>query len=60
MVEERGQIAVAAISAAAAEAAGPGWADMAVAAEPRDEALLELAVQLCQTEGDAQGQVMGE
>ena len=60
LVEERGQIAVAAISAAAAKAAGPGWAAMAIAAEPRDEALLELAVQLCQTEGDAQGQVMGE
>jgi uroporphyrinogen-III synthase len=40
-------IAVAAISAAAAEAAGDGWAAKAVAAAPRDQALLELAAKLC-------------
>jgi uroporphyrinogen-III synthase len=44
-----GTIQAAAISAATAEAAGAGWATLAVAPEPRDEALLELAVKLCQT-----------
>jgi uroporphyrinogen-III synthase len=43
----KGSIRVAAISAAAAEAAGGGWAAKAVAAEPRDQALLELAAKLC-------------
>lgn len=42
---------IAAISPAVAEAAGPGWADVAVARRPRDEALLELAAKLCQTGG---------
>ena len=46
----RARIAVAAISAAAAAAAGGGWGRIAAAAQPRDEALLELAVELCQTE----------
>ena len=45
--DRRQALAVAAISAAAAEAAGPGWAAMAVAAEPRDHALLEAAAKLC-------------
>lgn len=44
---DKGSIAVAAISAAAAAAAGEGWAAKAVAAEPRDQALLELAAKLC-------------
>ncbi len=44
---ERAAIAVAAISPAAAEAVGDGWAAKAVAAAPRDQALLELAAQLC-------------
>jgi uroporphyrinogen-III synthase len=43
----KGSIRVAAISAAAAEAAGEGWAAKAVAAAPRDQALLELAAKLC-------------
>jgi len=47
LVPERRRIALAAISAAAAAAAGAGWAEIAVAAAPRDEALLELAVKLC-------------
>ena len=42
---------IAAISAATAEAAGPGWTSVAVAAAPRDQALLELAAKLCQTKG---------
>ena len=43
------QIALAAISQAAANAAGPGWKAKAVALHPRDHALLELAVKLCKT-----------
>ena len=49
---ERGAIDVAAISPAAAAAAGEGWRRKAAAAAPRDEALLELAAQLCQTVPD--------
>jgi uroporphyrinogen-III synthase len=53
---ERGSIRLAAISPAAAEAAGEGWAAKAVAAAARDEALLEVARRLCQSEGpDAAG-----
>lgn len=44
---ERRTIAVAAISPAVAAAAGEGWAAKAVAAAPRDQALLELAAKLC-------------
>lgn len=51
LVPARATIRIAAISAAAAEAAGTGWAAVAVAERPRDEALLELAVKLCQTGG---------
>lgn len=56
--EAKDRIALAAISEAAASAAGPGWKAKAVASQPRDHALLELAVKLCKTgrpgiEGDA-------
>jgi uroporphyrinogen-III synthase len=44
---DRARIAIAAISPAAAAAAGSGWAAKAVAAAPRDQALLELAAKLC-------------
>ena len=44
---DKAAIAVAAISPAAAAAAGEGWAVKAVAPAPRDQALLELAAQLC-------------
>jgi uroporphyrinogen-III synthase len=44
---DRAGIAIAAISPAAAAAAGAGWAAKAVAAAPRDQALLELAAKLC-------------
>jgi uroporphyrinogen-III synthase len=47
VVADRSGIAIAAISAAAAQAAGEGWAAKAAAASPRDEALLELAAKLC-------------
>lgn len=50
---DKTSIAVAAISAAAAEAVGEGWAAKAVAAAPRDQALLELAAKLCNTDGEA-------
>lgn len=45
--EARARIALVAISANAAEAAGSGWEEVAIAAEPRDEALLEEAARLC-------------
>ena len=45
----RGHVSLAAISQAAAEAAGPGWRRIAVAGRPRDEALLEIAAKLCKT-----------
>jgi uroporphyrinogen-III synthase len=53
LVRDRPSIAIAAISAAAAEAAGEGWAAKAVAAAPRDQALLELAAKLCNTGAEA-------
>jgi uroporphyrinogen-III synthase len=48
---DRGRIMIAAISARTARAAGSGWQHVAVAARPRDEALLELAAKLCQSAG---------
>jgi uroporphyrinogen-III synthase len=47
LVEARGRVRIALISAAAAEAAGEGWAAKGVAERPRDEALLEVAAKLC-------------
>lgn len=47
----RGEAAIAAISPAAAEAAGTGWRAVAVAGAPRDPALLEVAAKLCQSDG---------
>ncbi|MGQ0660061.1 uroporphyrinogen-III synthase [Sphingosinicella sp.] len=49
LVGDRSRIAVAAISPRTARAAGSGWRQVAVAAEPRDHALLALAAKLCQT-----------
>lgn len=43
----RGRIAIAAISGATAEAAGPGWLEVAIAHEPNDRSLLALAKELC-------------
>ena len=45
----RTALRIAAISPAAAQAAGTGWESRAASASPRDEALLELAAKLCQT-----------
>lgn len=47
----REAIRIAAISAAAAASAGPGWRQVSVASAPSDEALLECAAKLCKTEG---------
>ena len=47
LIEDRRRIAIAAISAAAAEAVGSGWVEVHIAAEPGDDALLALAARLC-------------
>ena len=47
---ERASVRLAAISPAAAEAAGEGWKNLSVADIPRDHALLELAASLCKTD----------
>ena len=47
LVEDRASVAVAAISAAAADAAGGGWAAIEAAETPADDALLALAARLC-------------
>ena len=51
----RGAIRIAAISAETAAVAGAGWRSVDVAAAPRDQALLELAAKLCQTEARMNG-----
>jgi uroporphyrinogen-III synthase len=56
LVPDRAPISLAAISAAAADAAGPGWAAVHVADRPRDHALLELAARLCKTAGLKDGE----
>lgn len=47
LVTARGDIAIAAISAAAATACGTGWRDVAAVDSPADGALLALAAALC-------------
>jgi uroporphyrinogen-III synthase len=47
LVDDRGSIALAAISAAAADAAGGGWESSQAAHKPTDDALLALAARLC-------------
>jgi uroporphyrinogen-III synthase len=49
LTPDRAAIIVAAISDEVAKAAGTGWKQVAIAAAPRDEALLELAAKLCQS-----------
>jgi uroporphyrinogen-III synthase len=51
LVPDRSRVSVAAISPRTARAVGSGWRRVAVAAEPRDHALLALAAKLCHTEG---------
>ena len=48
---DKSRIRIAAISARTARAAGEGWQSVAVAPRPRDQALLELAAELCQKAG---------
>lgn len=50
LVPDRSAVEIAAISARSARAAGEGWKRVAVAAQARDHALLELAAKLCQRE----------
>ena len=47
LVADRGSVAIAAISAAAAESVGAGWEAVASADQPTDEAVLALAARLC-------------
>ena len=47
LVKDRGDSLIAAISPAAAEAAGAGWEAVEAAGEPSDDALLALAARLC-------------
>lgn len=47
---DRSAVRIAAISAAAMDAAGSGWKCSEAAPAPRDDALLELAAKLCKTE----------
>jgi uroporphyrinogen-III synthase len=47
LVSDRTSILIAAISSAAADAAGPGWAAVETAESPTDEALLATAARLC-------------
>ena len=49
LAQERYQTAIAAISEAAAEAAGTGWEQIEVAERPDDSSLLALAAMLCHT-----------
>jgi uroporphyrinogen-III synthase len=50
LASDRAKLILAAISAPVSAAAGGGWREVAIAAAPRDEALLELAAKLCQNE----------
>jgi uroporphyrinogen-III synthase len=52
---DRAAIRITCISQAVADAAGPGWASVRAAAQPRDEAVLELAAELCKTGGSDTG-----
>lgn len=47
LIADRSAVRIAAISEAAAEAAGEGWASVDTAERPTDEALLALAARLC-------------
>ena len=49
LTDERGTIAIAAVSGAAAAIVGTGWGEIQVAPEPSDDALLALAARLCNT-----------
>lgn len=46
---DRARVRIAAISPAAADACGEGWAEVAAASQPDDATLLSLAAKLCKT-----------
>ncbi len=48
LAADKSRIRIAAISLKTARAAGEGWQSVSVAPRPRDQALLELAAELCQ------------
>ncbi|HET9811111.1 MAG TPA: uroporphyrinogen-III synthase [Sphingomicrobium sp.] len=48
---DRSSIAIAAISAEAGTAAGPGWKSVGIAAQPNEQALLAIALDLCNNSG---------
>jgi uroporphyrinogen-III synthase len=48
LARDKSRIRIAAISAKTARAAGEGWQSVSVSPRPRDQALLELAAELCQ------------
>ena len=48
LIDDRGSIAIAAISEAAAQAVGSGWRIVETAETPTDDALLALAARLCE------------
>jgi uroporphyrinogen-III synthase len=52
IARDRSTIAVAALSAAAAEACGEGWKSVSAVAKPSDSALLALAARLCEKNGE--------
>ena len=49
---DKSRIRIAAISLKTARAAGEGWRSVSVSSRPRDQALLELAAELCQKAGE--------
>jgi len=49
---DKSRIRIAAISLKTARAAGEGWQSVSVSPRPRDQALLELAAELCQKAGE--------
>lgn len=51
IVPDKSSVHIVAISAAAAQAAGSGWAGLAVAALPTDAAMLEIAAGICERSG---------
>jgi len=53
LVEDRAGLTLVAISAAAADAAGGGWRQVAIAERPSDEALLAIAARLCEDRAKA-------
>ena len=51
----RAGVALAALAPRVGEAAGDGWAAKGIALSPRDDALLALAQEMCQTDSASKG-----